>query len=425
MKYLIIPLMELLLCITGFCQDFGEKYIDNPSAALSDARKSFSAGDYERTVKLYKIYQSLSGNNEDSDILIKAQKCNASIESANQYEGQGDIIEAINCYKDVLVINPNDPKVSKSIKTLASKKGYIDITRISFANTDGNGKILTNYDGTLYSEDVRYVSPLIYYNGLFSEDISINLYFKIIRPNGDICTGKSSPSGYTMSSTYTVYPGESNTMKISGWGNSNGGTYSAGTYKFEIWYNECKLFTTSFEIKSKPQVSSSQASRTYPSYTSHSRSSSSKEPFFLFRKPDKNYPDLGFLFGMGKLSTIGLEFNGNIKSFFFGIDAAVNTGKYNSDAFGNTIMGGGLITGSLGYRTQYWGAAFCGGNQWVSSMVNGKEIVQSVGFVYGPKLAIYPSPRRSHIGISIYVSYLLVPNLSELNGFKFGVGIRM
>lgn len=425
-KWIAISILLIVSVVCYSQEDLGAKYTDNPSAALSDARSSFNSGDYERAVRLVKIYQVLSGDRNGSDILTKAQQCQQYVENAVHLEEQGDVPGAIRCYQSILGINPNDKSTKRAIDAAAAKKGYMDISRISFANVQSGGEIITDYGGTLYKEEMRYLKPRVYYNGLASENKTLELYFKIFRPDGTLDIGNSSPSGYTRKETITVYPGSSNTFVTSGWGNKDGGSYSAGTYRFEVWFNGNKLYSTSFDIKSKPQTyTSSSGSQTHSSSRSSSRRSSSGSDFFLSRKPEENYPDMGFIFGLGNLTTVGAEFNGNIKSVFFGLDAAVNLGKYDSAALGDEIMGGAFITGSLGYRTQYWGAAFCGGNQWVSSMVDGKETTQSVGFVYGPKLAIYPIPQSSRVGIAIYLSYLMVPGLPELNGFKFGIGFRM
>lgn len=398
--------------------------MDNPSAALTDARSSFNKGDYDRAINLIKIYSSLSGKNDGKDLSSMAERCRQYLEKARLSEERGDSSEAIKCYKSVLEINPNDINVKNALDAVIARKGYVDISKVTFANTDNDGNILIDYGGTLYKEELRYVTPKIYYNSLSNENKSVEFFFKIYNPDGKLRTGSSSPSGYTWSDRRTVYPGNSKTLIASGWGNSNGGAYSSGRYLFEIWCNGSKLYSTSFEVKSRPQVSSSNA-RSSSSTRSSSRAYSSNKDFFLFQKPEENYPDMGFIFGLGNLTTIGAEFNGNVKSFYFGVDAAVCLGEYASVQFGDTLKGGAFLSGSLGYRTQYWGAAMCLGNQWVSSMVDGKETVQSAGIMYGPKLAIYPIPRSSRVGVALYLSYMIVPGLSELNGFKFGIGFRM
>lgn len=132
-----------------------------------------------------------------------------------------------------------------------AKKGYMEITGMTFANVTYDDEILNDYGSTLYKEDMRYLKPKIFYNGLSSESKSLELFFKIYRPDGKLDTGSSSPEGYTRKEQVTIYPGSSKSFVTLGWGNKDGGTYLAGTYRFEIWYNGNKIYSTSFVIKER------------------------------------------------------------------------------------------------------------------------------------------------------------------------------
>ena len=137
-----------------------------------------------------------------------------------------------------------------------ARKGYMDIQRVSFGNGDKQGNILTDFGGTLYTEDVCYVKPKVYYRGLASENKSVELKLKIYNPDGSLRTGTSSPSGYTYSDTKTVYPGNSQSFTLLGFGSETAGTYSCGTYRYEIWYDGNRLYSTTFEIKSRSGTAS-------------------------------------------------------------------------------------------------------------------------------------------------------------------------
>ena len=138
------------------------------------------------------------------------------------------------------------------IKDVINGHGYIKVTNILFGNGDYDRNILTNYGKPLYSSEMRYLQPRIFYNGLSSEKKQVKLYWKIIKPDGTISRGGTSPEGFTASSEYTIFSGTNNTLDLLGWGNKDGGTYPAGLYKYELWCDGNLLFAKEFVIKGKP-----------------------------------------------------------------------------------------------------------------------------------------------------------------------------
>ena len=137
------------------------------------------------------------------------------------------------------------------------QRGYIDITRVTFANVDRDGNIISDYGSPLYKQEMKYLKPKIYYTGLASESRSVEFKVKIYNPDGTMESASNSPSGYTMSDTRTVYPGSSQSITLSGWGNNTGGTsYSAGNVRYEIWCNGYLLYTATAEIKDRPGYAS-------------------------------------------------------------------------------------------------------------------------------------------------------------------------
>lgn len=134
-----------------------------------------------------------------------------------------------------------------------ARKAYMDITSMTFGNVKKDGTVINSHGSTLYASDLRYLQPKITYNGVASESKSITLYWKIINPDGSINRNTStSPSGYTSSNSYTVYPGTGKTITLLGWGNENGGTYNPGTYYFELYYNGNLIHRQSVAIQKKP-----------------------------------------------------------------------------------------------------------------------------------------------------------------------------
>ncbi|MDR0761348.1 MAG: hypothetical protein LBF74_14775, partial [Treponema sp.] len=119
----------------------------------------------------------------------------------------------------------------------------VNITSIKAGNFAQGGQWLTNAGNALYASQMRYLAPVITYNSLL--DIEITFYIKIIEPNGNLLSNSSisytSPTGYTYSTTEWVHQGNNQTLNLSGWGNSNSSSYSAGQWTVEVWHNNACL----------------------------------------------------------------------------------------------------------------------------------------------------------------------------------------
>lgn len=166
----------------------------------------------------------------------------------SQYTKAKDINKSISYYQTALSLK-EDATARNRFVSLAKEAGYVYIKNVSFANSDKNGNVEGNYGDTLYASQIRYLLSTMTYDGLSDESQTINLHIKIIDPYGNIVSGASSPSGYSYDTQVTIEPGTSKSIQLSGWGNSNGGTYVAGKYQFEIWYKEKKLFGCDINIK--------------------------------------------------------------------------------------------------------------------------------------------------------------------------------
>ena len=134
-----------------------------------------------------------------------------------------------------------------SFKSSFSSAIPILITDIEIANTYSDGSIETSYGNSIYSSNSMYLQPRITYTGVRNGE-SITLYAKLYGTSGTLQTGNSSPSGYTFSNSMTISSGEGNTYELSGWGSSNKGNWSRGSYRYEIWYGNVCLKAKSFNI---------------------------------------------------------------------------------------------------------------------------------------------------------------------------------
>lgn len=251
MRKIFCTILFIFFCFISKGQDIADRYLEDPSLALKEAQVSYESGDYDKTIKLIKLYQSLSGKSDGDDLISKAQLCLQYTENALLFEEEDDYSSAHQCYKKIIDINPCDLNAKRALDAEYAKKAFMDITQVKFANTDKSGNILTDFGGVLYNDEVRYIKPKIYYNGLSADSKTVELYFKIINPDRSLKEGSSSPPGYTRRETTTISPGNAKTLTTLGWGNASGNAYSVGTHKFEIWYNGKLIYTTTFEIEEK------------------------------------------------------------------------------------------------------------------------------------------------------------------------------
>ena len=136
-------------------------------------------------------------------------------------------------------------------QTKQETKPFI-IRSVEFANTDYDGNVLTGFGKQLYT-DVQYLKPRIAYKKQAPASESLTFKVKILRPDGTLERGTSSPAGYTFEHTVNVW-GQSGTCELTGWGNREGNAYQAGRYHYEIWHEEEMLYSTTVDIKKKEAV---------------------------------------------------------------------------------------------------------------------------------------------------------------------------
>lgn len=135
----------------------------------------------------------------------------------------------------------------EDLKSSISSSIPMLITDIEIANVYNGGLFETNYGGSIYSSNSMFLKPRITYTGIRTGE-NITLYAKLYGISGTLQTGKSSPSGYTFSDNVTVSSGSGNTYELKGWGGSDMGFWSRGTYRYEIWYGNVCLRAKTFTI---------------------------------------------------------------------------------------------------------------------------------------------------------------------------------
>ncbi len=132
-----------------------------------------------------------------------------------------------------------------SLKSKVSNTYPLIITDIEIANVTYDGDIQTNYGNTLYSSSTMYLQPRIEYTGLTSGNKTLKV--KWCNSDGSVSRGSSSPSGFSFSDDKYISEG-SNSLTLSGWGNSSKGNWRSGTYRIEIWYGNSCLKSKTFTI---------------------------------------------------------------------------------------------------------------------------------------------------------------------------------
>ena len=113
------------------------------------------------------------------------------------------------------------------------------------ANVDYDGNYINNYGDNIYSGRTRYLKPRITLN--VKQEGTYDIYVKMFNPSGTLATGSSSPSGYSYSTSINMTTG-SHSYMLKGWGSNTDGHWSAGSYRFEFYYNGELLGTKYFTV---------------------------------------------------------------------------------------------------------------------------------------------------------------------------------
>lgn len=175
---------------------------------------------------------------------------------------KNSVTKAENYYKALQVINDDTirEKYLATVKKLKGIKNVIDIIiyrtkpyedEVSYEWMDGKW-IITSDNKSISSAQTDYLYCYMGIEGfedvpetdgeLYAEQ---KFYVKIVRPDGTLITGTTSPSGYSFSDTrsalsdYSAY----NKYWLMGWGNEKKTSYSKGTYKYEVYCNGRRLFS--------------------------------------------------------------------------------------------------------------------------------------------------------------------------------------
>lgn len=156
-----------------------------------------------------------------------------------------EIIDSVK--SDFLDKCKNVGSVSSSSSSNSISEIPFIITKLEVANTDENSNVIQDYGETIWDFKTKYLTPRITVKPLKSTG-TYTVYVKLYK-DGSLCTGTSSPSGYTYSSKVTISGNSSEVFTLLGWGSKSAGFWSMGEYRFEIWYGDYCIGSKTFNVK--------------------------------------------------------------------------------------------------------------------------------------------------------------------------------
>lgn len=119
------------------------------------------------------------------------------------------------------------------------------VLSVAVENRTKDGVVLTKAGDAIYNNNTQYLCPVLnvksYREGYFIFQVR---FYK----NGVLCTGDSSPSGYTYNSHVYLTLSDSQTIRLSGWGSDTPGYWDEGNYRIEIWWEGEMLYSHSFKV---------------------------------------------------------------------------------------------------------------------------------------------------------------------------------
>lgn len=227
LKRILFLLVLLAFVVTAAAQDC---YNFTRTQAISYYNKS----EYQIAIAQFKAANACPDKPAGNDLDAWINKCNAKIRAAEEAKRLAAEEAAMK---------------QREQERLHAAKGYMNIHRIEFANTTKESAIIDAYGSVLTASNIKYLSPRIFCEGLVNSSKTIKVNIKIIKPDGTVMSGKTSPSGYTYSDEITIYSGSNNSIPLYGWGNESGGSYTRGTYRFELWYDGNKIYSQDFSLQ--------------------------------------------------------------------------------------------------------------------------------------------------------------------------------
>lgn len=145
-------------------------------------------------------------------------------------------------------------ELSTKYESLYSTAYPVTVTDISFANTDGNGRILSDYGETIYASKARYLLPKLHFKTNARFSTTILLVLKYFPENEKMITNSFFQNQQDLHNSFsqiipvTISAYETSKELLS-FGSSSRSVYTAGNYRLEVWLGNVQLYTKSFTVK--------------------------------------------------------------------------------------------------------------------------------------------------------------------------------
>ena len=113
-----------------------------------------------------------------------------------------------------------------------------------------NGAMIYNFDSELII-GIQFLLPQIHFTKKESSDDGVmQLNIKIFNPDNILLSDRSSTAGFTCTGELAL--SGRNPQLLRAWGNSEGTMFQKhGTYRFEVWHTDKKIYSASFLISRK------------------------------------------------------------------------------------------------------------------------------------------------------------------------------
>lgn len=154
-------------------------------------------------------------------------------------------------YKLKTIIDSASDKLMEECESIGSV-GSVSVSEIPFivtsfdvANTESNGNIIQDYGTSIWDFKTKYLKPRLSVKPFKSGTYTV--YVKMYK-NGTLTTGSNSPTGYSYSDSVTISGTSQHTVYLDGWGSTTAGHWSAGNYRFEVWYDGYCIGSKDFRV---------------------------------------------------------------------------------------------------------------------------------------------------------------------------------
>lgn len=120
------------------------------------------------------------------------------------------------------------------------------VTQVEVANVEKNGDIIQGYGSTIYDYKTKYLRPKLTVKSAASG--SYTVYVRLYKDNVLQRNTQSSPEDYTYSEIVKVGGMSGQTIELIGWGSESAGIWTAGSYRYEVWYNGYCVGSKTFKV---------------------------------------------------------------------------------------------------------------------------------------------------------------------------------